>query len=1316
MTLISNQVVWHRQDEVRMTLIVVRDDTKHTTSFSLASTILVKTLFEYVACSHEYSNGMFTLTLELTPATRNVRLNDYMEKSLEAVGFTCDNGVTKNYLVVNNIPSEPPPRKMSPELDNQETVETDNTRLAICASGSLNVGDQGNHSNKQGIGFSGLVNQAMTCYLNSLIQTLYMTPEFRNALYRWRFDGNVGEQAKSIPFQLQRLFLKLQTTDEPSIGTTNLTRSFGWDSSEAWQQHDIQELCRVMFDALEHKFKNTDQSDLISRLYEGKMMDYVRCLKCSTEKAREDTFLDIPLPVRPFGSQTAYASIDEALKAFVSPETLDDNNQYWCDKCQQKCDAHKGLKFSRFPYLLTLHLKRFDFDYNTLHRIKLNDKVTFPEILNLDSFIEDEPPLKCSSTPDANLEDSISEASEFSRANSSNENESQDDDEGIDVRTEGCTSSTSCASGDSLMKAADEDGKNRTGQNGGLNYELFSIMIHSGSASGGHYYAYIKDFVSRQWFCFNDQTVSSITYDDIRKTYGGGPSRSAGYFTSAYTSSTNAYMLMYREINQVNNASFMNPSEFPEHLQRLLERMKEDDENQKIVDEKEKNTCSIQLYCHHPKRGRIDVPLKLHRDVTLREAISQAHGEIGDLQDVPLERCRLVKYNEFYDSIDCSWDDRLDETIYDVFDGIRSSYKFDLLLEMIGEGQQFQQFTPGSLAVKVFFVDVDTKELRTPVTVRMPANSTVGDLKLSIRGTMSIDAGLNEMYMVLIRYSNELRPMLEDDRTLRKEGFLRSDKVYVTTSSSDVETFNHTCQDRFFDLINQFENCVTVRLTLPKSDKETLERLGINYTQDCCMLGAVRCSSPVESCSPDAVSEDSLSHLERERALSEGEDEDNIEELPPSAYAEGDVEEVSKALPNSVSSTSASEDGSLSLTDSDRTILGDTRESAEFDDASSRRRSAVVQAEPIKYFFKVMENLEEGRERCCSVLIDKRMPLSDFKLELEMLLNVSSESLLVYKRNTTTTTSSFGASEREWVLPNETLENLGDDPQIVVRLGRALRPGEVRGKIHQLCLNDPHERSKFLFEWVLTPDVQIGHIKKNILAEMKSRYAIDIPYEKCILRKKIWRTPSTVYGEDEETIDTSLPYLSKNWEMYLQVLDLNNPEAVALNYRDADTTIFARRWRPSSYTLEELVDIPLTAISQLELGEKLTKISQLPVDSIEIAKAPGTFPCEGSVLNIHDDITWIALSSEDASTDFKWPCCIQNDGDIVYWRHKAEPLKKLTEEERKEILKRENGGDSVAVDAAYPATVSSSPRKERPLRIFLDTPSSTKVKEEAQLD
>ena len=60
------------------------------------------------------------------------------------------------------------------------------------------------------VGFVGLVNQAMTCYLNSLLQTLYMTPEFRNTLYRWKFDGGEEQGLKNIPYQLQKLFLQLQ--------------------------------------------------------------------------------------------------------------------------------------------------------------------------------------------------------------------------------------------------------------------------------------------------------------------------------------------------------------------------------------------------------------------------------------------------------------------------------------------------------------------------------------------------------------------------------------------------------------------------------------------------------------------------------------------------------------------------------------------------------------------------------------------------------------------------------------------------------------------------------------------------------------------------------------------------------------------------------------------------------------------------------------------------------------------------------------------------------------------------------------------------
>ena len=44
-----------------------------------------------------------------------------------------------------------------------------------------------------------------------------------------------------------------------------------------------------------------------------------------------------------------------------------------------------------------------------------------------------------------------------------------------------------------------------------LTFELFSVMVHSGSAAGGHYYACIKSFTDGQWYSFNDQHVSKVS-------------------------------------------------------------------------------------------------------------------------------------------------------------------------------------------------------------------------------------------------------------------------------------------------------------------------------------------------------------------------------------------------------------------------------------------------------------------------------------------------------------------------------------------------------------------------------------------------------------------------------------------------------------------------------------------------------------------------------------------------------------------------------------------------------------------------------------
>lgn len=136
---------------------------------------------------------------------------------------------------------------------------------------------------------------------------------------------------------------------------------------------------------------------------------------------------------------------------------------------------------------------------------------------------------------------------------------------------------------------------------------------------------------------------------------------------------------------------------------------------------------------------------------------------------------------------------------------------------------------------------------------------------------------MESLYVVLIRYTNELQLLNQDERTLRTSGFHRSEKVYAVVSSAvDEDEFNAIHRSVFYELIDLYENAVTVHVTLPRTDKETLNRLGIATASEYILATGLRPASPVDSVSssPDVASDDSLSHLERERALSDGEGEE----------------------------------------------------------------------------------------------------------------------------------------------------------------------------------------------------------------------------------------------------------------------------------------------------------------------------------------------------------------------------------------------------------------------------------------------------------
>ena len=65
-------------------------------------------------------------------------------------------------------------------------------------------------------------------------------------------------------------------------------------------------------------------------------------------------------------------------------------------------------------------------------------------------------------------------------------------------------------------------------------FELFSVMVHRGGTSSGHYFAYIKNLDDGRWCQFNDSSVTPATLKQVKSARGDG------------RSSSNAYMLMYR--------------------------------------------------------------------------------------------------------------------------------------------------------------------------------------------------------------------------------------------------------------------------------------------------------------------------------------------------------------------------------------------------------------------------------------------------------------------------------------------------------------------------------------------------------------------------------------------------------------------------------------------------------------------------------------------------------------------------------------------------------------------------------------------------
>eukprot|EP01059_Diplonema_ambulator_P036900 TRINITY_DN9494_c0_g1_i1.p1 TRINITY_DN9494_c0_g1~~TRINITY_DN9494_c0_g1_i1.p1 ORF type:complete len:1187 (+),score=246.33 TRINITY_DN9494_c0_g1_i1:78-3638(+) len=406
---------------------------------------------------------------------------------------------------------------------------------------------------KEQAGCVGLRNQGATCYLNSFLQTLYHLAAFRSATYRLPSNlkgvpspnsGHAKGLRSNIAYQLAKLFYKMQTHPEPPR-TTELTESFGWTKAEAFEQHDIQELARILLDNLETKMKGTVDENTIRHLFMGKVRKYVKCRNREYTSSRIDTFYDLQLQVK--GCKYLINSLEHELKE----EELVGENKYHCideeKGIDSKEDADMGIEFLVLPPVLVLHLRRFEYDITTYQYEKVNDYYEFPEYLDMGPHLR-----KVSGRLPPSTSEQIPVVS-------------------------------SCAEDewDTALSACPNQ-----------EYKLYSVLVHSGFMHGGHYHAYIDPGDGKAWYRFNDSIVSRVSKEAaINDNYGGKHDKR--FWLEHSHKDTSAYMLVYIKKDRWDEVVNHLPCEVPKELKAEFTA---DDEAEARL---EQETKEAHLYNHY---------------------------------------------------------------------------------------------------------------------------------------------------------------------------------------------------------------------------------------------------------------------------------------------------------------------------------------------------------------------------------------------------------------------------------------------------------------------------------------------------------------------------------------------------------------------------------------------------------------------------------------------------------------------------------------------------------------------------------------------
>ncbi|CAI4060489.1 hypothetical protein SKDZ_05G1780 [Saccharomyces kudriavzevii ZP591] len=124
--------------------------------------------------------------------------------------------------------------------------------------------------------------------------------------------------------------------------------------------------------------------NFIADLFKGTLTNRIKCLTCDNITSRDEPFLDFPIEVQ--GDDET--DIQKILRSYHQREMLNGVNKFYCNKCYGLQEAERIVGLKQLPYILSLHLKRFEYSEGQQSNIKLFNKILYPISLDVSSTFD----------------------------------------------------------------------------------------------------------------------------------------------------------------------------------------------------------------------------------------------------------------------------------------------------------------------------------------------------------------------------------------------------------------------------------------------------------------------------------------------------------------------------------------------------------------------------------------------------------------------------------------------------------------------------------------------------------------------------------------------------------------------------------------------------------------------------------------------------------------------------------------------------------------------------------------------------------------